>query len=193
LAVKLISGQDTGSISLEDVRERALGARAEAAEEQFNRAFRALTMQLSLSADEDAESLEKKAAALEASLAKMNEIFDEYPSTELSGKQITGQEIGQTALEGFRLLAKNKRREAAARPKFEKTFKAAEQGDAEAQYNVGLMYHTGEGIPQNYTEAVKWYRKAAEQGHAKAQNNLGVMYLRGTGVPANAANAYMWI
>ena len=173
LAVKLISGQDTGSISLEDVRERALGARAEAAEEQFNRAFRALTMQLSLSADEDAESLEKKAAALEASLAKMNEIFDEYPSTELAVKLISGQSVGKITLEGVRDAAERAREkadaEADARAKFEMTLKLAEQGLAVAQFNLGRMYTYGSGVPEDYAEAVKWYRMAAEQGHEEAK------------------------
>ena len=54
--------------------------------------------------------------------------------------------------------------------------KAADQGDAAAQFNLGVMYATGQGVPQDYAEAVKWYRKAAEQGHAGAQYNLGVMY-----------------
>ena len=43
-------------------------------------------------------------------------------------------------------------------------YRSAEQGDATAQFNLGLMYDTGEGIPQNDTEAVRWYRLAAEQG-----------------------------
>ena len=42
----------------------------------------------------------------------------------------------------------------------------AEQGEAEAQFNLGYMYATGEGVPQNDTEAVRWYRMAAEQGDA---------------------------
>ena len=50
--------------------------------------------------------------------------------------------------------------------------KAAEQGDADAQYNLGISYDRGEGVPQDYVEAVKWYRKAAEQGDADAQNKL---------------------
>ena len=53
---------------------------------------------------------------------------------------------------------------------------AAEQGDAVAQYNLGVMYDNGQGVPQDYAEAVKWYRLAAEQGYAHAQRNLGVMY-----------------
>ena len=46
---------------------------------------------------------------------------------------------------------------------------AAEQGDASAQFNLGLMYEYGRGVPQNYSEAVKWYRLAAEQGDASAR------------------------
>ena len=49
----------------------------------------------------------------------------------------------------------------------------ADQGDAEAQNNLGLRYYNGEGVTKDYAEAVKWYRKAAEQGHAEAQFNLG--------------------
>ena len=59
---------------------------------------------------------------------------------------------------------------------------AAEQGNATAQFNLGLKYELGEGIPKNYTESVKWYRLAAEQGNAQAQYNLGVMYENGEGV-----------
>jgi TPR repeat protein len=58
---------------------------------------------------------------------------------------------------------------------FQEVKEAAEQGDADAQYNLGLMYDNGEGVEQDKFEAVKWYKKAAEQGHAEAQNNLGIM------------------
>ena len=47
---------------------------------------------------------------------------------------------------------------------FETTKKAAEQGDAEAQYNLGVMYANGDGLPEDDAEAVRWYRMAAEQG-----------------------------
>ncbi len=69
----------------------------------------------------------------------------------------------------------------------------AEQGDAEAQYNLGSMYDEGLGVPQDYAEAVKWYRKAAEQGNAKAQNKLGFMYKEGQGVSQDFVQAYMWL
>ena len=52
----------------------------------------------------------------------------------------------------------------------------AEQGFANAQYNLGLMYDEGLGVTQDSAEAVKWFRKAAEQGNDHAQYNLGVMY-----------------
>ena len=42
----------------------------------------------------------------------------------------------------------------------------AEQGVAKAQYNLGLMYYKGEGVPEDDKQAVKWYRLAAEQGLA---------------------------
>jgi hypothetical protein len=54
------------------------------------------------------------------------------------------------------------------------------------------MYYKGNGVPQNYAEALKWFRLAATQGHAKAQSNLGVMYDEGQGVPEDDAGALKW-
>ena len=54
------------------------------------------------------------------------------------------------------------------------------------------MYYNGHGVPQDYAEAVKWYRLAADQGVAAAQHDLGVMYLKGQGVPQNYVLAHMW-
>ena len=51
------------------------------------------------------------------------------------------------------------------------------------------MYYEGEGVPQNYAEAVKWYRLAAAQGFADAQYSLGLMYYEGYGVPQDYAEA----
>ena len=71
-------------------------------------------------------------------------------------------------------------------------FRLAEQGHAKAQYLLGLMYASGEGVLENDKEAVKWYRKAAEQGDAKAQYYLGVSYASGRGVLKNYTEAYAW-
>ena len=68
----------------------------------------------------------------------------------------------------------------------------AEQGNAEAQHYLGVMYGEGHGVPQDYAEAVGWWRKAAEQGMADAQHNLGVMYDNGQGVPQDYAEAVKW-
>ena len=58
-----------------------------------------------------------------------------------------------------------------------------------AQYNLGIMYAKGQGVPQDYAEAVKWYRLAADQGIPTAQNNLGFMYAKGEGVPQDYSEA----
>ena len=79
----------------------------------------------------------------------------------------------KTALEEFRILA--------------------EQGYAKAQYNLGFMYATGEGVAKDNTEAMKWFRKAAEQGYADAQYSLGIMYANGKGVPESFIQAYAWV
>ena len=70
--------------------------------------------------------------------------------------------------------------------------KAAVQGNAEAQFNLGLMYRKGEGVRQDYVKARQWYEKAAKQGHAQAQNNLGFMYDHGKGVRQNKRTAKEW-
>ena len=70
---------------------------------------------------------------------------------------------------------------------------AAEQGIANAQFNLGKMYNTGEGVPKDVVEAVRWYRMAAEQGWAMAQLNLGLMYALGRGVPKDDVQAYAWV
>ena len=72
------------------------------------------------------------------------------------------------------------------------TQNAAEQGDAKAQCDLGVMYFEGQGVAQDYAEACKWYRKAAEQGYALAQYNLGIMYYEGKGVALDYAEAYFW-
>ena len=68
----------------------------------------------------------------------------------------------------------------------------AEQGNASAQYNLGLMYSNGDGVLKNNSEAFKWYRLSAEQGNASAQNNLGFMYNRGNGVLKDTSEAAKW-
>jgi len=68
----------------------------------------------------------------------------------------------------------------------------AEQGNAPAQYNLGVIYGDGLGVPQDYAEAVKWLRMAAEQGLAEGQVNLGVRYAKGEGVPQDYAEAMKW-
>ncbi len=69
---------------------------------------------------------------------------------------------------------------------------AAESGNAEAQFFLGLMYEKGAGVEKNYKQADAWYRKAARQGHALAQNNLGSMYYYGKGVEKDYLQAFGW-
>lgn len=53
------------------------------------------------------------------------------------------------------------------------------------------MYATGKGVPQDYEEAARWFRKSAEQGYDKALYNLGILYSKGTGVPQDFLQAYL--
>ena len=76
---------------------------------------------------------------------------------------------------------------------FKQTRLEAEKGDSEAKVAVGRMFFLGQGTPQNYSEALKWYRRAAERGNAAAQNNLALMYLNGHGVSKNPIEGAKWM
>ena len=66
----------------------------------------------------------------------------------------------------------------------------AEEGDAEAQFNLGILYDLGQGVAQSKVRAATWYRRSAEQGFAAAQYNLAVMFKNGEGIPQNNVLAY---
>ena len=70
---------------------------------------------------------------------------------------------------------------------------AAQQDDAAAQFNLGLMYDEGKGVAQDFKEAVRWYKLAAAQGNAKAQFNLGISYGKGEGVAQDYLRAHTWL
>lgn len=69
----------------------------------------------------------------------------------------------------------------------------AEQGQADGQYYLGLMYALGKGLPRDYQKAAMWFRKAAEQGYADAQFDLGRLYAVGDGVEQDIVEAYILI
>ena len=70
--------------------------------------------------------------------------------------------------------------------------RSAAQGDGTAQFNLGVIYYTGQSVKLNYSEAMRWFRLAAQQGNTGAQFNLGVMNENGEGVPQNDAEAMRW-
>ncbi|TAL27542.1 MAG: sel1 repeat family protein [Alphaproteobacteria bacterium] len=69
----------------------------------------------------------------------------------------------------------------------------ADQGDAAAQFWIGLMHQNGSGVAQDYAEAMKWHRLAADQGYSAAQISVGMMYSEGKGVAQDAVQAYKWL
>lgn len=68
----------------------------------------------------------------------------------------------------------------------------AQNGNAAAQSQLGLMYVNGQGVAKNYKQAVNWFQKAAQQGYAQAQYNLGQMYRTGEGVGSSYKQAGGW-
>ena len=70
--------------------------------------------------------------------------------------------------------------------------KLADQGDPEAQYQMGVRFHNGEDVRQDDAQAMQWFLRAAEQGHVTAQSALGAYYWAGRGVPEDLSKAYFW-
>jgi len=154
---------------------------------------------------------------LEEGFHCLTKIIENYSSTDLAVKLISGQSVGGISLESYgeeisywekhggskpasgeSILdeaagalseAGADQRDAEAAKRYRE---AAEQGHVEAQFNLGHMYFMGKGVPENDAEAFKWWREAAEQGHADAQYELGHMYYNGWSVPENDAEAFAW-
>jgi TPR repeat protein len=70
--------------------------------------------------------------------------------------------------------------------------KKAELGNANAQFNLGLLYEFGKGVTKNNEKAVYWYRKAADQGYAEAQNAMGAFYVAGNVLKQDYKQAAYW-
>lgn len=68
----------------------------------------------------------------------------------------------------------------------------AEKGYPFAQFNLGVLYDEGKGLPEDNAKAIEWYQKAAEQGFSQAQVNLGIMHEQGEGTPTDPVRAYFW-
>jgi TPR repeat protein len=70
--------------------------------------------------------------------------------------------------------------------------KLADRGDPSVEYALGARYAFGDGVGQNYSEAVRWFFRAAEQGHVISQATLGAYYIAGRGVSVDLSKAYFW-
>ena len=71
--------------------------------------------------------------------------------------------------------------------------KSAELGHPVGQYNLGILYHCGEGVPEDKEKSAELFRLAAEQGYASAQYNLFLCYINGDGVPKDTEKAMYWL
>ena len=70
--------------------------------------------------------------------------------------------------------------------------KLAEQGDPDAQWQLGILYHDGDGVPKDDAVAMQWYERAAQQGYVRAQSTLGAYYWAGRGVQQDLSKSYFW-
>jgi len=68
----------------------------------------------------------------------------------------------------------------------------ADNGDADAQFNIGMKYYRGDGVVKDYGKAAEWFRKAADQGHATGQWYIAVLHFNGHGLPKDEKQAMHW-
>jgi TPR repeat protein len=116
------------------------------------------------------------------------------PSTEISRRN-TADPISQVRLNSEQDFEKGADSEESGnyQEAFQWYCKAANQGYAPAQVNLGALYAEGHGVPQDFQEALAWYQKAADQGYSLAQFNLGVMCIAGQGgIARDHLMAYVW-
>ena len=138
-------------------------------------------------AEKEGEDWDEVEMIIEARLAEMQTEKEIVSAATPQMDAIELKDANELTNEGLRYYNSQNYEEAVKR-----WCKAAEQGHASAQRNLGICYEVGKGVSQNYEEAAKWYRKAAEQGHAIAQFNLGICYEDGIGVSQNYEEAAKW-
>ena len=142
----------------------------------------------------------EKAAA--AGNTKAREYLEKNNKSQVSrnSNQNVGQTLGKKQSPGRTVTAgsaagnssANRPALTADQQKFQDAMKKAEQGDANAIFNIGYYYDTGTGVRQDYREAMKWYKRASELGKGIASNNIGVLYEYGRGVSADLSKAKYW-
>ena len=107
--------------------------------------------------------------------------------TQAQQKQPQTQQKSQQTEDQLRQAVQNGDRAA-----LERLTMRAENGVVAAQYWLGVLYATGQGVPKNTALAARWFRRGAERGDAASQNNLAGMYANGEGGPRDLKEAFIW-
>ena len=130
--------------------------------------------------------LEESKTKLEQVKIEYREISDDLDEIQLKVKNLKTKydESVKKSIEAKEILKKTELEELTLK---------ADNGDSEAQNNLGHIYYNGKGVKQDYVEAFKWYKKSAEQGNSTAQYNLAIMYLKGQGIEKDKEEANKWL
>ncbi len=118
-------------------------------------------------------------------------IIDEKKANEWRKKGYEKGEELSTLRYGFNLSDEEEKNRITSQV-FPKVLKLSENGDINAQFELGRCYDWGTGVEKNGKEAFRWYMKSAEKGHSGAQNNVGLCYENGRGVEKNGKEAFRW-
>jgi TPR repeat protein len=107
--------------------------------------------------------------------------------------KVTMNTIQKTVLAIFALVLTSHTMASSIEAAFDRKLEQAQNGDAEAQYDIGYRYEKGRGVDEDEDAALDWYRKSAGQGVGKAQYKVGVFYLKGSSVDKDLEVAKVWL
>ena len=166
--------------------------RTEITKEEFGELNGRLQITLTVKADVDPDDVQKQLAARRADEGVRKQVTEQQQRMAYLEEQMRMMMERMGTVGGERHPESEQQGKDSTIPHLASVRERANQGDAEAQNTLGMMYYLGRGVPQSDSEAATWTRKAAEQGDASAQGKLGYLYQVGKGVPQNYTEAAMW-
>ena len=164
--------------------------RTEVIKEEFGEIHGRLQITLTLKAEVDPDDIHRQLAARRVDQGVRKQVTEQQQRLAQLEEELSSMMKEMRSTAGIALPGTQKKD--GGTPDTPAVRERANRGDAEAQNNLGLLYDTGQGVPQDYATARGWYEKAAAQGNSSAQQNLGLLYYMGNGVPQHYTVARQW-
>src|SRR5215471_8873813 len=166
--------------------------RTEIIKEEFGEVNGRLQITLTVKADVDPDDVQKQLAARRADEGVRKQVTEQQQRMAYLEEQLRMMMERMGTVGGERHRESEQQRKDSTIPDLASIRERANQGDAQAQNTLGMMYYLGRGVPQSDTEAALWTLKGAKQGDVPSQALMGIMYKHGQGVPQNDTEAVVW-